>query len=394
MNDITRKLSGRWLLALAIFLISLNLRPAITAVGPVLEFIRADTGLSAVMAGVLTAMPLLAFAFASPLAPELGKRLGMERAIFAALVLLAIGTLLRFVPTVTALFAGTALLASAIAVGNVLLPGLIKRDFPDKVGVLTSVYATSLAVSAALSSGIAVPLAENLPGDWRSALGIWCIPAIATALLMLPQLRKSSKPAAQPGERAVQSVWRSKLAWHVTLFMGLQSMSFYVMQAWLPTILQSQGISPVTAGWLLSMYTALGVVVGFVFPLIMPRFDDQRGLTLGSTMLLCASYLGMIFVPSLIVLWTFLGGLGLGGCFLLSLAFFSLRASSPQQAAALSGMAQSVGYGIAAAGPVLFGALHDLSGSWTAPLWMLAICAILQSLFGWQAGRNAHVGEE
>lgn len=382
------------MLALAIFLISLNLRPAITVVGPVLEFIRADTGLSAVMAGVLTSMPLIAFALVSPLAPTLGKRFGMERAIFAALILLAIGTLLRSTPSATALFAGTALLASAIAIGNVLVPGLIKRDFPDKLGVLTSVFATSLALSAALSSGVAVPLAEILPGDWRSALGIWCIPAIVTALLLVPHLRRSSKPAPQPGERIVKSVWRSKLAWSVTLFMGFQSMSFYVMQAWLPTILQSQGISPVAAGWLLSMFTALGVAVGFVFPWIMSRYADQRGLTLGSTVLLCASYLGMIFVPSLMVFWTFLAGLGLGGCFLLALAFFSLRASDPQQASALSGMAQSVGYGIAAGGPILFGALHDLTGSWTVPLWMLAVCALLQSVFGWQAGRNAHVGTE
>lgn len=394
LKQALHKPAGRFLLVAAIFLISLNLRPAITAVGPVLEFIRADTGISAAMAGVLTSIPLFAFALMSPWAAAIGSKLGMERAIFIALIVLAAGILLRSAPSLTALYAGSILLAAAIAVGNVLVPGLIKRDFPDKVGTLTSVFATSLALSAALSSGVAVPLAENLPGDWRSALGIWCIPAVATAFLLLPQLRKSSKPAAQPAQGVVKSVWRSKLAWSVTLFMGFQSMSFYVMQAWLPTILQNQGISPVAAGWLLSMFTALGVAVGFMFPLIMSRFADQRGLTLGATFLLSASYLGMIFAPSLIVVWTFFAGLGLGGCFLLALAFFALRAADARQAAALSGMAQSVGYGIAAAGPVLFGALHDLTGSWTVPLWMLAICALVQAVFGWQAGRNAHVGAE
>lgn len=379
---------------MGVFLISLNLRPAITAVGPVLEFIRADTGLSAVAAGVLTSMPLFAFALMSPWAPELGKRFGMERAIFIALLLLALGILLRSAPSTVALFAGSALLAGAIAIGNVLVPGLIKRDFPDKVGTMTSVFATSMALSASLSSGIAVPLAEIIPGGWRGSLAIWCVPAIITALILLPRLRKATKPLRQPGAKTVQNVWRSKLAWNVTLFMGLQSMSFYVMLGWLPSILQSQGVSPFAAGWILSMFTALGVVIGFIFPAVMARFKDQRGLAFGSSALLFVAYIGMIFVPSQMVAWTIVAGLGLGGCFLLALSFFSLRASDAQQASALSGMAQSVGYGIAAAGPVLFGALHDFTNGWTAPLWMLVICAALQAVVGLQAGRKAHVGAE
>lgn len=386
--------ASRLLLVLGIFLISLNLRPAITAIGPVLEAIRADTGLSAALAGLLTSLPLLAFAFASPLAPTVGKRLGMERAIFAALLLLALGILIRSAPSVIALFAGTALLASAITIGNVLVPGLIKRDFPDRVGTMTSVFATSMALSASLSSGIAEPLARAMPGEWRGSLALWCIPAVLTALLLLPRLRKATPPLAQPGEKVVQSVWRSKLAWHVTLFMGLQSLSFYVMVGWLPTILQSQGISPFAAGWLLSMFTALGMVIGFVFPWVMARFRDQRGLAFGSSALLFVAYLGMIFMPSQMIVWTIGAGLGLGGCFLLALSFFSLRAADAQQAAALSGMAQSVGYGIAAIGPVAFGALHDLTGGWTAPLWMLAITAVFQALLGLRAGRRAHVGDE
>jgi CP family cyanate transporter-like MFS transporter len=385
--------TGAFLLVAAIFLISMNLRPAITGVGPVLEFIRADTGLSALLAGVLTSIPLAAFAVMSPWAAAIGAKLGMERAIFIALVVLAAGILLRSAPSLVALYAGSILLASAIAVGNVLVPGLIKRDFPHKVGLLTSIYATTLATFASLSSGIAVPLAQTLPGGWRGSLAVWFVPAIVTALILLPLLKNATKPLAGPGEKAAQSVWRSRLGWNVTLFMGLQSMSFYTILSWLSSILQDQGYSPVNAGWVVALFPALGIPVGFVFPLMMSRFKDQRALSAFWSVVMLAGYLGLIVLPQFTVFWVIVSGIALGFCFPLALAFFAMRASNTQQAAALSGMAQSVGYGIAAAGPVLFGALHDFTHSWTVPLWMVAICALLQALVGWHAGRDAHVGD-
>jgi CP family cyanate transporter-like MFS transporter len=385
--------TSSFLLVAAIFLISMNLRPAITGVGPVLEFIRADTGLSAVFAGLLTSIPLAVFAFMSPWAAAIGGRLGMERAIFIALLVLAAGVLLRSAPSLVALYAGSILLASAIAVGNVLVPGLIKRDFPDKVGLMTSVYATTLATFASLSSGISVPLAQTLPGGWRGALVVWCIPAIITALILLPQLKNATKPAAQPGEKAVQSVWRSKLGWNVTLFMGLQSMSFYTVLSWLSSILQDQGYSPVTAGWITALFPALGIPAGFIFPAMVSRFKDQRVMSVLWSAVMLVGYAGMIALPQFTVIWVIVSGIALGFCFPLALAFFALRAADAKQAAALSGMAQSVGYGIAAMGPVLFGALHDWTHGWIAALWMLVICAALQALVGWSAGRKAHVGD-
>lgn len=385
---------SRALLALTIFLISLNLRPAIMGVGALLEAIRADTGLSAAAAGVLAAIPLVAFAAISPLAPVIGRRAGMERAIFIALILLALGILLRSAPSNAALFAGSALLASAIAIGNVLVPGLIKRDFPDKVGVMTSVFATSMALSAALATGIAVPLADALPGGWRGSLGIWLLPALITALFLLPRLKLATPPPPQASAAKTRSVWRSKLAWNVTAYMGLQSMSFYVLVGWLPTILQSQGMSATAAGWLLSLLTALGVMVGFVLPPLMARFDDQRWLATGFGLIMVIGYLGMALLPQFTAAWALVAGFGVGGCFLLALAFFSLRASNAEEAAALSGMAQSVGYGVAALGPILFGLLHDLTASWTLPVWMLVAASIVQTLTGYAAGRKAHVGDD
>ncbi|MCW5673531.1 MAG: MFS transporter [Xanthobacteraceae bacterium] len=389
----TARTSSSLMLVVAIFLISLNLRPAITGVGPLLEFIRADIGLSAVLAGVLTSIPLAIFAVVSPWSAAVGARLGMERAIFIALIVLAAGTLLRSVPSLFALYAGSILLAAAIAVGNVLVPALIKRDFSDKVGLMTSIYATTLATFASISSGVAVPLANSLPGGWRGALAVWFVPAIVTALVLLPQLKHATKPLAQPGEKAVQSVWRSKLGWNVTLFMGLQSMSFYTVLSWLSSLLQEQGYTAAAAGWVVALFPALGIPVGFVFSPIVKRFADQRGLAVASSLVTFASYIGMIFLPQYMVAWTVVGGLAIGFCFPLALSFFVTRASNARQAAALSGMAQSVGYGIAAMGPVLFGALHDWSHGWVAPLWMMVACSLVQIAAGWHAGRKGHVGD-
>lgn len=394
MTNTAKKLAaGSFLLVAAIFLISMNLRPAITVVGPLLEFIRADTGLSALLAGVLTSIPLAIFAVVSPCSAAIGGRLGMERAIFISLLVLTLGIVVRSMPSLFALYVGSILLAAAIAVGNVLVPGLIKRDFPDKVGLMTSVYATTLATFASLSSGISVPLAQNLPGGWRGALAVWCIPAIITAFILLPQLRKATKPLAPPSEKIAQSVWRSRLGWNVTLFMGLQSMSFYTVLSWLSSILQDQGYSPLAAGWLVALFPALGIPVGFVFPLMMSHFRDQRAVSVFWSLAMMVGYVGMIALPQFTVIWVIISGIALGFCFPLALTFFALRASDARQAAALSGMAQSVGYGIAAVGPVAFGALHDLTHGWTAALWMLAVCAVFQAAVGWYAGRKAHVGD-
>ena len=393
MNKTARRISSSLLLVAAIFLISMNLRPAITAVGPVLEFIRADTGLSALLAGVLTSIPLAAFALMSPWSAAIGGKLGMERAIFISLLVLAAGVLLRSVPSLFALYAGSILLAAAIAVGNVLVPGLIKRDFPHKVGLMTSVYATTLATFASISSGFAVPLAQHLPGGWRGSLVIWFVPAIVTALILLPLLKNATRPPPPAGEKATQSVWRSRLAWNVTLFMGLQSMCFYTLLSWLSSILQDQGYSPVSAGWVVAIYPALGIPVGLVFPLMISRFHDQRVLCLFWSLMMVAGAIGMIFLPQFMLLWTVVCGIAIGFCFPLALSFFAFRASNAEQAAALSGMAQSVGYGIAAAGPVVFGALHDWTHGWVVPLWVLTGAAVIQAFVGWHAGRDAHVGD-
>src|SRR5215213_7088972 len=227
-----------FLLVLGIVLLAANLRPALTGVAPLIGQIRADTGISNGVAGLLTTLPLLAFALLSPFAPRVARRFGMERALLASLLILAAGILLRW--AVAALFLGTAILGAAIAVGNVLLPGLVKREFPEHAGLMTSVYSASLGISAALAAGVSVPLAQLAGIGWRGALAVWALPALLASVAWLPQLGRSDRPA-DPSARnspGVRDLWRSPLAWQVTLFMGLQSLSYYVTLTWLPEILQ------------------------------------------------------------------------------------------------------------------------------------------------------------
>src|SRR5918995_1155895 len=232
-----------FLLVLGIVLLAANLRPALTGVPPLIGQIRADTGISNGVAGLLTTLPLLAFGLLSPIAPRVARLFGMERVLLASLLVLVAGILLRWAGAVEALFLGTVVLGAAIAVANVLLPGLVKREFPEHAGLMTSVYSTSLGISAALAAGVSVPLAQLAGIGWRGALAGWAPPPPLAGVAWLPQLGRNDRPA-EPSARnspVVRDLWRSPLAWQVTLFMGLQSLSYYVTLTWLPEILQAEG---------------------------------------------------------------------------------------------------------------------------------------------------------
>ncbi len=228
------------LLVLAIVLLAANLRPALTSVAPLIGQIRTDTGISNAVAGLLTGLPLLAFAVLSPIAPLLARRFGMERVLLTSLLVLAVGILLRSAGVVAALFLGTAILGAAIAVGNVLLPSLVKREFPERTGLMTSTYTTALAVSAAIAAGASFPIAHQLGSiGWRGSLALWALLALVAAVAWFPQIRNAD-PANTSTEtsRGVTGLWSSVLAWQVTLFMGLQALRYYAVLTWLPEILQ------------------------------------------------------------------------------------------------------------------------------------------------------------
>jgi CP family cyanate transporter-like MFS transporter len=383
------------LLVLAIVLLAANLRPALTSVAPLIGQIRTDTGVSNGVAGLLTGLPLLAFAVLSPIAPRLARRFDVERVLLASLLVLAVGILLRSAGVVAALFLGTAILGAAIAVGNVLLPSLVKREFPERTGLMTSTYTTALAVSAAIAAGASFPIAYQVDIGWRGSLALWALLALVAAVAWFPQIRSADPANASTGtSRGVTGLWGSVLAWQVTLFMGLQSLGYYVVLTWLPQILQEEvGVSAAQAGWLLALAQVVVIPAMFLAPVLADRRPSQYSVVVVAVTLTGAGTLGLLVAASTVtVLWIVLLGLGQGACFSLALTFFALRAPDSEHAAALSGMAQSVGYLLAAGGPFLFGLLRDATHAWTAPLTLLVAVTVCLLITGLGAARDAHVG--
>jgi len=371
-------------------LIAANLRAALTSVGPLLETIRRDIGLTAGEAGFIGTLPLLTFAAVSPQVPRLARRFGVDRMLWVAMLTLIVGIVLRSVPVVGLLWVGTVLLGAAIAVGNVLLPSMIKRDFPGQVGAVTGVYTAVIGVIASTAAGVAVPLAGVLPGGWRTSLGCWAGFALVAWAVWTPQVRRRRDETVESTAKP-RAPWRSGLAWEVSGFMALSACGFYTMLAWFPSIVQSTGSSEEYAGWLLFLYQIVGVVMSIVVPFALVRLPDQRLIAALGSLMAMVGYLGLLFLPELVVVWALVTGIGAGTLFFLALAFFSLRAADPRSSASLAGMGQSIGYLFAAVGPVAIGALHDATGGWRVPLAVLVGVAAVHTVVGLRAGRDAHV---
>lgn len=393
-----------WLLVLGIVLIASNLRAPITAVGPVVKNIRQDTGLSNTLTGLLTTLPLLAFALVSPFAPRLARRFGVEKTLLGGLVVLGVGVVVRIIPSETILFGGTALAGMGIAIANVLLPGFVKREFPRQAGVLTGVFIVCMGFGAALGAGLSNPLAGAL--GWRGMLAGWSVLVVAALLVWLPNLKVSNQSSDQLNHQlggqtevvapveAVGKLWRSGLAWQITLFMGFQSLVFYVIVAWLPGMLSDWGLDTVTAGLMLSLFQLVGLPASFVMPVLAGRSRSQVWLVVITFLTMFTGYMGMLFLnTTLLPVWILLSGFGSGATISLALTFFGLRSHNIHQTAELSGMAQSVGYLMAAVGPTLVGFIHDQTGGWQAPLVLLVVAALLVLGFGWRAGRPGFVSE-
>ena len=372
------------LLLIGIVLASLNMRASLASVAPLVGEISADLGLGSTASSLVTAVPVLFLGLGALAAPWLGHRFGAERVLFAALLLLAVGILARVVPSLYALYGGGVLVGTAIALLNVLMPGLIKRDFADRAAAMTSVYTGAMIAGATVAAAAAVPLEEALGGGWEASLGVWSLLAVAAAVAWLPQVviargRTGHEVRAVPaaGARPV-SVWRSPLAWQVTLFMGMQSTWTYVLIAWMPTIFTDHGMSRSTAGLVFAFNTLTQIVGAFAVPLLAGRTRGQRPLIVLVTALVAAGYVGLLVAPvEGAWLWSAVLGVGQGGALGLALTLIVLRSGDAVTASALSGMAQAVGYLLGAAGPLAAGALHQATGSWTLPIALvLGVCAV------------------
>ncbi|WP_318393226.1 CynX/NimT family MFS transporter [Enterobacter sp.] len=379
-------------LILGMLLIATTLRVTFTGAAPLLDAIRSDYGLSTAQTGLLTTLPLLAFALVSPLAAGIARRIGIEHSLLLALLLICAGIALRSLPVPALLFTGTAVIGCGIALGNVLLPGLIKRDFAGQVAKLTGAYSLTMGAAAALGSALVVPLALSGFG-WRGALLALMIFPLLALLFWLPQMRKQHMPATLTASGGLHNrgIWRSPLAWQVTLFLGLNSLIYYVIIGWLPAILQSYGYSEAQAGSLHGLLQLATAAPGILIPLILHRLRDQRYIAVLVALMCSVGTGGLWLLPSQAILWTLIFGFGSGATMILGLTFIGLRASSAHQAAALSGMAQSVGYLLAACGPPLMGSLHDTLGDWHLPLLLCALLSALMAAFGAYAGRDREI---
>lgn len=374
----------------ALLLIAANLRAPITGVAPVLDDLQAYFKLSTGQAGFLTTLPLLVFGAVAPVVALLARRIGIELALLIALGFITLGIGTRSSGDFVAMYVGTALIGAGIAVGNVLLPSVAKRDFPAAVPFVVGGCAISMGAAAALSSGTVVPI-QGLLG-WKWALLSNIIFPVAAILFWLKLAGRKASPKRDHISLPVNGIWKSKIAWQVTGFMGINSLVYYTMIAWLPSMLVASGITPASAGALHGVMQFSSAVPGLVLGPLVARAKEQSGHAVVLGMLMTLALFGFCWWPGLAYLWAMLFGLGSGGCAVLALMFMSLRTDNPNQAAALSGMAQCVGYLLAACGPALASYIYDVDDDWTPVLYGSAALTLLVVGIGVYAGRARTVG--
>ncbi|MFB9495412.1 MFS transporter [Saccharothrix mutabilis subsp. capreolus] len=381
-------LVGSTLLAIGVALAAANLRPAVTSLASVLGDVRGSLGVSTAWTSLLTAVPTLCFGFAAFLAPWLGRRLGMARAVGLSLLVLTAGLVLRVVDGPAVVLGGTFIACAGIAVCNVLIPVVVKDSFPGRVGLITGVYTAALAAGAALGAAF-TPGLESWLGSWRLAVGAWAFLSLAALVVWLAGARHGTpvRTSSSRGAARKRSLVRSPLAWVITVFFGLQSLLAYTVMGWLPQILGDAGVDRTTAGLLLAITMVLGVPVSLIVPPLAARRPSQSGLVLGLGLLSMAGVAGLALAPAAAPgLWVVLVGLGMG-MFPLALVMISLRTSSTADTARLSAMAQSIGYLISATGPFAFGVLRGATGTWTVSMLLLVGLLALLTTLGWIAGR-------
>lgn len=380
-------------LAAGIVLAGLNLRIAVASVPPVLDELQRDLAISPAAAGLLTSIPVLCFGLLAPAAPGLTRRYGAERVLLAALIPIVAGTLLRGVPSAAVLFAATAVAGAGIAVANVVVPAVVKARFVASTGPVMGLYVGSLGVGAAAAAGLTSPMAATLGDGSNVALALWALPAALAAVVVGVGVRRAGGTTdGTVGVGDARALLRDALAWQVTLFLGLQSLIFYAGLAWLPSFLRDNGYAAGEAGAALSLFALLGIPASLVVPNIAVRVRDQRALAAVTALVEVAAIAGLLLAPDRTALvWVALFGIGQGAAFSLALTLIVLRSPNAARAAELSAMAQTIGYSLAALGPVGLGVVHDATGGWDVPLGILLCCALGLVVAGVAAGRNATV---
>lgn len=385
---------------LGVIFFAANLRAPLTSVGPVIGEISLSLSLSKTAAGMLTTIPLLAFGLLSSFIPRISQRFGMELVLFFSLVLLGIGLSVRSLGSITTLFIGAALVGTAITFGNVLMPAFIKTKFPKRIGVMMGVYSVGMNLTAALAAGLSIGIGKWTNLGWKASIGIWVVLTIVGIIIWFPQLlfaKREKKVAAKdtivdPKPIIKVNLLKSRIAWAVTIYMGLQSLMYYCLTAWLPKVAQDWGMSIEASGWVLAYVQFAQLPTTFIGSIIAARMRDQRFLSALTGILFILGITGiLIFKTKYILLWCILLGVASGLAFSLSMLFFVLRTQNTLQAAKLSGMAQSFGYLIAATGPAIFGGIFDLTSSWTLSFVFLMLMSVVLLVAGVIAGKDSWV---
>jgi CP family cyanate transporter-like MFS transporter len=385
----------RALLLVGVIVVALNLRGAIAAVSPVLPEIRVDLQLSGFAAGLLTTLPVLCFAVIAPVAAWLGRRVRPETAILLACLAIAAATVVRVLGGSLVLLAGSLLVGVTITVGNVLMPVVIKRDFPHRAAAVTGVYTASLIAGAAATAALTAPMAALT--SWRVGLAAWAFLAVAAAVIWWVATRgwprsnhSQAVVAGELGRRGV--VWRHPVAWAVALLFGFQSVVYFSLTAWLPTLLVDElGIALATAGLGMSVFQVLGIAGTVVVATLARRRPRQAWLAVLVASAFAVMLIGLLLWPAGWPLWTVVGGVAQGAGITLALTLVVFRAADSVVAGQLSGMAQLVAYTMGAAGPVVVGVLHEFTGGWVAPLWLLLVVVAAIAIAGLFAGRDVTV---
>jgi CP family cyanate transporter-like MFS transporter len=378
----------RTLLVVGVLALGYNLRGAITSLPPVFPELQGSLGLSGATVSVLAATPVICFGVVSGFAAGLARRAGEERALLGASIGLVAGLIARGAAPAALLFPGTILASGAIAVMNVLLSSLIKRRWPERAGFLIGLYITALSAGAIVGSLVSVPLWQATGGSVALTLGWMAAPAALAVLLWLPQARPRSAtrppaaaggPAAAPSRPARVAVYRHALTWHVTIFMGMQSLLYYATLSWLPTMLRDRGESAAGAGDLLALMGVGNLAVSMLVPVAAQRMRSQVTLVLPTVIAIAGGLAALLYAPlGGAVAWALILGAGQNAALALAIFFTAARAPPAAAAASLSSLAQAVGYLLASAGPLEVGLLHSATGSWTLPVMLLfGFCAVM-----------------
>ncbi|MBT8159684.1 MULTISPECIES: MFS transporter [Arthrobacter] len=381
------------LLLTGVLLLAANLRPSIAVLGPVLGQVRLALNLTGGETSLLAALPVLIFGAFAPAGPILIRRMGTHSTVLTALSVMTLGAVVRLAPGWPALLAGTCILSAGIAVGNVLLPVLAKTHFAARIGTVTGLSTMSLNVAAAAAAATIVPLTLLAGGDWREGLLVWAAPIVA-ALLCWSIILTRPRAGIVRGDAGLGNGGMAILRGRrlpvrdIVIFTASQSVIYYCMLSWLPSIFQSHGEPAAYAGLLLSVATVVGAPIALVVPALAARMEDQRILVLGAVACAATGLLGLLFDPvGAPMLWAVLLGIGQGAAFALALAFFALKTTSSAQTASLSTVAQTVAYLVAALGPFCLGLLHDGSGTWAPGIALLLGCLVAECIAGLRAAR-------